>query len=332
MSSRALVAIEPDFRAVLGAGSKSFAFASQFLPPEDRLDAAVVYTFCRLADDAADEAPHLVAAQEALIRLEDELKGVCEAGPEVAAFLEVAGRRGIDLKHAQELLAGVSSDLGVVRVQDDVELIRYGYRVAGTVGLLMCPVIGVTDHLAYPFAVDLGLGMQLTNICRDVAEDARRNRVYLPASRLEAVGLTPELLVRNEVVTNLAYRRALAQVVTEIMTLADRYYASGDNGMRFIPWRPRVAIAVAARVYQAIGQKLVARGSDPLRGRTVVGRLGKLLSIFVGIYSLVSMSWSRSSSSEHQAVLHAPLAGLPGANPSASSELTWEPCLREVQS
>lgn len=309
----------PDFRAILGAGSKSFAFAARFLPPAARYDAAVVYAFCRLVDDAADEAPDAAAGFEAVERLRDEVHGRKPTSPVIAGFLEVAARRGIELEHADELISGVESDLGEVRIADDGALVRYGYRVAGTVGLLMCPIIGVRGHDAHPFAVDLGVAMQMTNICRDVAEDAGRGRIYLPATRLRRAGLEPEGLLDGSIAADPEQRRALARVVAEVVTLADVYYASGDLGMRYIPARPRVAMMVASRVYRAIGHRLLARGGDPFRGRTVVPAGEKLLAA-AGALGLLLFApqriglWDRPV---HSALLHAPLAGLPGANPHA---------------
>jgi phytoene synthase len=309
-----------DFASVLAAGSKSFSFAARFLPPADRADAAVVYTFCRVADDAADEAESPDAGRAAVDALSDAIRGRRPAGPVVSAFLRVADRRGIDLRHAEELLAGVASDLGEVDIADDGALVRYGYRVAGTVGLLMCPIIGVTNPEAYPFAVDLGVGMQLTNICRDVAEDAARGRVYLPRARLERVGLEPRDLVSGDLGRDPAGRRALARVVSEVISLADLYYASGDRGLAYIPLRPRIAILVASRVYRAIGRKLVADGCDALAGRVVISRSGKVGRAALALARLLVAPrlLGLSRPPDHVARLHAPLVGLPGADPRAA--------------
>ena len=314
-----LTAPRPDFEAILGAGSKSFSFASRFLRAADRSDAAVVYAFCRLADDAADDAPDPASGLSAVEGLRDELFGRRGAGPVLGAFLEVAERRGVDLRHADELLSGVASDLGTVRLEDDAALVRYGYRVAGTVGLLMCPITGVRALEAHPFAVDLGVAMQMTNICRDVAEDARRGRIYLPRTRIARAGIPPEALLSGEVAADPRLRRALAGVVAEVIRLADLYYASGDLGMRYIPVRPRVAIMVASRVYRAIGHKLLACGGDPFAGRTVVSWAGKCGSAVgaLGLMLLAPRRMGRWDRPVHYAELHAPLAGLPGANPRA---------------
>jgi phytoene synthase len=295
-------------RAVLARHARSFRFAGLFLPA-DRLDvAAVVYAFCRAVDDAVDEAPTLAQAQAEARALHAELNRNSSPRPEVAAFLAVAEREGIDVRYAQELVRGVASDAAErVVVADDGELLRYCYRVAGTVGGLMCGVLGVQDPRAVPYAIDLGIGMQLTNICRDVLEDAGRNRAYLPATRLSDVGIAPAQFV-DDVAHGRASPLQTAQVVRALLALADRYYASGESGMRFIPMRSRLAILIASRVYRAIGTKLLARGGDALQGRvatTVVEKLGCVLRACVAFFS--------PGSSVHDASLHESLRGLPGA-------------------
>jgi 15-cis-phytoene synthase len=172
----------------LTAGSKTFRFASYFLPRDCRNDAAIVYSFCRLVDDLADDAPSMEQATTDLQQVRDELQGKATARAIVAAYADVAARTGISPDVAEALIQGVLSDQRLVRVQTDAELLTYCYQVASTVGLMMCGVLGVRDPRALAHAVDLGLAMQLTNICRDVADDARMNRVYLPEERLRAAG------------------------------------------------------------------------------------------------------------------------------------------------
>lgn len=251
---------------VLAAQGRSFAWAAPFLPPKARADAAICYAFCRLVDDAADEAASPEEGRTALLALEAELEGRAPARPFVAAYREVAARNGIDPRVARDLVEGARSDLGRVRVKDDEELLLYAYRVAGTVGLMMARLIGAHDPRALRHAVDLGVAMQITNICRDVAEDAGRDRVYLPKERLVAVGVAPEALLEGR-----AQPRAVTRVVADLVALADRFYASADEGMRYIPPRARLAIWIAARVYRAIGLKVVKRGEQALRSRTTLG-------------------------------------------------------------
>ncbi len=251
---------------VLARHGRTFHLASYLLPRDRRQDAAVLYAFCRNVDDLADEAPDRDAAHAAISDVLRELRGEDAPRDWVASFLDVAQRRHIGLEPAIDLCEAVLGDLELVRVANDTELFRYGYGVAGTVGLLMCGVLGVDDPAAYARAVDLGIAMQITNICRDVKEDAERGRVYLPADRLRAAGVDPEALVAGK-----ADPRAVASVVADLVAVADQFYQSGDQGLRAIPMPARAAILVASRVYRAIGTRLGVRHAyNALHGRTVV--------------------------------------------------------------
>jgi phytoene synthase len=312
-------ALTPDHAlSVLRDGSRTFSFAGRFLAADRLADAALLYAFCRRVDDLADDAPDADAGAEALASVWAGLRGEGPRAAWIEQLVALFERRGIDVAIAEELVFGVGSDLGTVRVADDGELVRYGYRVASTVGLMMCGVLGVVDPVAAPFAVDLGVAMQLTNICRDVAEDARLGRVYLPADRLLAAGVTPT----PEGV--LADGDGVARVVVDVLDLAERYYASADSGMRFIPWRARLAIHVASRVYRAIGLRLrrtLARraAGSPVPGRTVVPGWEKAVWACVGV-----VAWMRSWrwGGAHDPSLHVALRGLPGADEAGAAAKT----------
>jgi phytoene synthase len=205
-----------------------------------------------------------------------------------------------------ELIAGVRSDLEPVRVADEAELLRYCYRVAGTVGIMMCGALDVNQREAHAFAVDLGIGMQLTNLCRDVVEDAVAGRRYLPASLVGNV--EPGELIAPAG----ARRERLRDGVAALLELADRYYASGESGLSFLPPRARGGILVAARVYRAIGTKLRERGHDFWEGRVVVTEREKAR---VSAAALLSVPWGRGFwrlPPAHDESLHVALRDLPG--------------------
>ena len=276
-------------REVLDRHARSFSWAATLLPADRHDDAAMLYAFCRGVDDAVDEAPTRAEALDALAALERGLEDGARPDPRTAALIALSKRRGVSLRAARQLIAGVRGDLDPVCVADDAELLRYCYHVAGTVGLMMCGVLGVTDRAAHVHAVDLGIAMQLTNICRDVLEDARMGRVYLPADRLRAHGVTPEALLDGT-----ADRDGVAHVVRDLLELAEHYYASADAGMRYIPARPRMAILVASRVYRGIGRRLLSRhGGDALHGRTFVPMLSKLGWTAVALFAFVRLSLRR---------------------------------------
>ncbi|MEQ9320885.1 MAG: phytoene/squalene synthase family protein, partial [Polyangiaceae bacterium] len=266
-------------REILSRHARSFRWAATFLPADRHDDAAVLYAFCRVVDDAVDEAPNEDQARAAVAELERQLNDPRPSHPLIAELCRMAKARRVPLRAAEQLIEGVAGDLDEVRVADDAELIRYCYHAAGTVGLMMCGVLGVEAIEARAHAIDLGIAMQLTNICRDVREDAAMGRVYLPASRLRAVGVDPDDLVRGR-----ADREAVARVVVDLLELAERYYASADAGMRYIPARPRLAILVASRVYRAIGRRLLHRhAADALHGRTVVPAGSKLVLVVAAV-------------------------------------------------
>jgi phytoene synthase len=299
----------PESRALLAKHARSFRLASVFLPADRRDDAAICYAFCRVVDDAADTAADTPSAIVAVDGIRAELRGRQAARPMVAAWRIMALRNRIPVTAAYDLLDGVRSDLDPVRIADDDELLRYCYRVAGTVGIMMCGILGVRDRVAIHHAVDLGVAMQLTNIARDVAEDAGLGRVYLPRTRLVAAGTTPEALLDGS-----APRDRVARVVCELLELAEKYYASADAGMRFIPWRSRLAMLAASRLYRNIGRALLRKGGDALAGRTVLGSFQRGVSVaaaFLASFHPTVLGLVRPA---HDRALHDSLRGLPGAH------------------
>ena len=170
---------------------------------------------------------------------------------------------------------------------------------------MVCPVIGVKNEDAWPFALDLGIGMQITNICRDILEDARNDRCYLPTEDLTKWGINPE-----ELSIQGAASEPLKNYVKHLITLADSYYQSGFAGLRYIPFRPRLAILVAGRMYQAIGHKILEKQGEVLMGRTYLTTWEK---IKVSLFALVELiKGNFSTSKTHDRHLHTHLKGLPG--------------------
>jgi phytoene synthase len=245
---------------ILRHHAKSFAWAARLLPAWCRRDAAAIYAWCRRCDDAVDHAASVAAARQAVARLRDELDRVygndlVSGDPVLRGFQDVVRRRGLPRLHADELVAGMEMDLGRVRYATFAELLVYCHHVAGTVGLMMAQVMGVTDAAALARANDLGIAMQLTNICRDVAEDLGRDRVYLPLEEL---------------------RDGVPAAVAALLRRADTYYRSGDRGLAALPASCAAAIRAARLIYADIGRVIAARGFDVWAGRAAVSRGRKL--------------------------------------------------------
>lgn len=294
---------------VLQRHAKSFSWGGFFLPRPNLLAAARLYHFCRVCDDLVDESAANAQTLSQLQEITQALQGPATAEQPLflRAFLETAEQSGIDTTFAQDLLSGLRQDLGEVCMPDRKSLLRYCYRVAGTVGGMMCPLLEVSDPAALPFAVDLGIAMQLTNICRDVAEDAENGRVYLPADLLAEHGLSPQHLLEPELRHQL-HSQQLAPVLREVLALAERYYLSGYQGLDFIPARTRFAIWVAARLYQGIGRKIVRTGYPVLQQRVQLSKAEKLREVAKAGLAFMGSSNARETHI-HAHELHQPLAG-----------------------
>lgn len=270
-------------RATIAHHSKSFALASRLLGARIRDQTAVVYTWCRRADDAIDDPATTddLALRRTLVRLAAEVEAAyagTAADPVLSAFGEVARARAIPAHYPAELLAGMAMDANDTRYTTVSDLLLYAWRVAGVVGLMMSHVFGVSDDKALVHAAHLGLAMQLTNICRDVDEDWRRGRLYLPADLLAAHG-APDLAGDLAHAFPANARIPVADTVRDLLALADRYYRSGDRGLRALPWRAAGAVGVARRVYSAIGTRIARTGYDVTAGRAVVSTPAKLLHL-----------------------------------------------------
>lgn len=285
--------------------SRSFSLAAKLFSPGIRGDIAQLYAFCRHVDDLADSSQGGKPGELRRLReMLDQGAGDCD-DPVVRRFLRLAERRKLPLDAARELASASEADCGPRRVQSEAELIRFAYGVAGTVGLLMQPLLGADDPRAAPFAIDLGIALQLTNIARDVAEDAERERFYLPGAWVDPEVIGAALRERD--------RRASEQVdeaVEQVLKAADRYYESALAGHWFIPCRNRRAIFFALHFYRAIGRKMQRQGREAWRSRTRIGLAGKLavgLAAYPRYRAWRKQVWSRGEPPRHDRSLHRPL-------------------------
>jgi phytoene synthase len=241
-------------RAWIQRHSKSFFLSSLLLPARVRQASWALYAFCRRADDAVDEerAGGMARVEALRVRLERVYAGRADDDPIDRAFGAVVERHAIPRALPEALLAGMEMDARGARYASDDELLVYCFRVAATVGLMMTRVMGASDDVAYVRAADLGVAMQLTNIARDVGEDERRGRVYLPATLLERHG---------------GDRRAAVRAILE---RADGHYRAADRGVPLLPADCRFAIASARNIYSAIGGAIAANGYDSITQRAYV--------------------------------------------------------------
>jgi phytoene synthase len=299
---------------VMSHHAKTFYWASRLLPSELRRDIEVLYAFCRTVDDLVDECADGAEQLESVLRdLDREQSDM----PHIAAFLNMAERRGINLDCARELIHGARSDLEHVRIPDQRELLRYSYRVASTVGLMFCAVAEVRDPKALPYAIDLGVAMQLTNIARDVVEDFQRDRIYLPASWIEHQHVATAVGDQDSTSRQVVFREIL-----HLIHLADDYYRSADRGLPFLPPVVRWAVLTASRTYEAIGKRIIAKQQRYWDGRVYTQRRYKLAWTLRAATVIGAGRLSNRPLNGHDASLHTLLAGLPHTNTHASEHST----------
>jgi len=243
---------------------KSFYWASFFLPNKNKDAASELYSICRYFDDLADEAP-----TDQSEKLKSEFEQICNnVEHPINKFFK---SNNIPIQILGDLIQGLIRDQKLVRIQTEKDLIEYSYQVAGTVGLMMQPLILIKDKNANKHAVDLGIAMQLTNIARDIYEDAIMNRVYLPKEWLKEISIEH---LKSDTADEI--QTQMNVILKRLIDLSEIYYQNGFSGMRYIPIKTRLAIFFAAKIYRAIGIKIKVNNYQYSNKRVYLNKLNKL--------------------------------------------------------
>jgi phytoene synthase len=256
-------------REQLRDGSRTFLAASKLLPRRVRDSACALYAFCRSADDAVDldTVDELAAVGRLRVRLARMYAGDPMPTPSDRAMARVVVRHGLPRELPEALLDGFEWDARGRRYETIEALYDYGARVAGTVGAMMAVLMGRTSAEAVARACDLGVAMQLSNIARDVGEDARRGRIYLPLAWLREAGVDPDAWLANPV-----FDARIASVVRRLLNAADVLYLRAEAGIGLLPPTCRPGIQAARVLYAEIGHEVARRGCDSVSQRAVVPR------------------------------------------------------------
>lgn len=276
-------------RESIAKGSKSFALASLLFRPRMKRHAHLLYAWCRYCDDVID-GQNLGFGEDSFAGSEgapdaDELKSLwtqTEAAyrgetPKVwqfEAFQTVAMETGMPSQHAFDLLRGFEMDVHQHSYDTLEDTLRYSYHVAGVVGVMMAIVMGVSpeDDGTLDRASDLGIAFQLTNIARDIIDDAAIGRIYVPGDWLQQEGVTPD----PAAILDERNREAVWKVAMRLLKEADRYYQSAGPGVRRLPIRAGFAVAAARGVYRDIGRVVRVKGPDVWNERARTSRRRKL--------------------------------------------------------
>lgn len=260
---------------MLRTGSYTFFAASLLLPRAVRDPASALYAFCRLADDGVDAGEDPRGALQGLRgRLAAAYDGRPHASPADRALARVVAQFSIPVALPAALLEGFQWDLEGRHYETLEDLQAYAARVAGSVGAMMALLMGVRTPDGMARACELGVAMQLSNIARDVGEDARMGRIYLPLQWLREAGVDPDAWLAAPV-----FNDAIASVVQRVLQAADMLYRRVDSGVAQLPLSCRPGINAARFLYAAIGHEVARRGLDSVsqRARVAPSRKAALL-------------------------------------------------------
>lgn len=293
-------AVARQSQASIEQGSKSFAAAARLFDARTRDSVALLYAWCRHCDDVIDgqllgfarAEPDPTTPQQRLQRLrtltEAAYTDAVPKEPVFQAFARVVRRHAIDRRYPLDLLEGFRLDVEGAHYETLDDTLRYSYHVAGAVGVMMAQIMGVRDEPTLDRACDLGLAFQLTNIARDIAEDAANGRCYIPVAWLHEEGVSRDMLPSP------AHAAAASRLSARLVDAAEPYYESALIGIRRLPLRSAWAIAAARNVYRAIGSELVRRGERAALQRVATSSRQKaLLAILGGLQAVSATSWGR---------------------------------------
>lgn len=286
MNDSALLALPVDPQAVMDRHAKSFSWAARLLSAEARRDAALLYAYARAADDFADEI-QLGSLEQRSLALQDMRRGAlsAESGSGAGAEEGLAVQTGVMLRNhgipasvLENFMDSLQADTNARHLESTEDLLHFAYGVAGTIGQMMRPLLGAAPA-ADSHAIALGIAMQLTNIARDVVEDAQRQRCYIPAQW----GVTLRLMATP---SNTTEKSIAFAAIQRLLALSDDFYAYAQSGFGAIPSHNRSAIRAAAALYQGIGKKILERGIDHYwSGRVYLSRLEKMKTVAKVLFS-----------------------------------------------
>tara|TARA_B110000967_G_scaffold183035_1_gene201425 strand:+ start:387 stop:1214 length:828 start_codon:yes stop_codon:yes gene_type:complete len=265
--------------SLIKKNSKTFYLASAFLPHNVKKKVLEVYAFCRLYDDIVD-----LKLDNNLDNLQSKIKHL-----------------NLNEKVIEQIKAGIGSDRNFKRYNNIHELIQYSYRVAGCVGLIMCELLKVKNAKHKYHAIDLGIAMQLTNICRDISEDLINGRVYIPKTMLPEDNIS----MKDE---------AVFVCINELLILSEKYYESALCGIKHIPIRSRFSILLALRLYQAIGKKIKRNKNKYLIKKINTTKFEKFLILILCSFEFLFMHLFSLRKTQHNPELHEAVKGFPFAN------------------
>ena len=263
--------------------AKTFYFASVFLPRKVKKDIENLYIFCRYLDDLGDDLNlSKVESFKKLRIIKNQIKKKKSTFPAVRNFINIMIKHKINKSIPIELIKGIEYDLrGRVDVKTSEQLIKYCYQVAGTVGFMFCKIINLSDQKMILGGIQLGIAMQLTNISRDVAEDLKMDRIYIPKSMRSFRENDKEKILSNK-----SIKIRISNDLLVLLKLADLFYENAWSSVYILKKKYGIPISIAAELYRRIGKKIVFKKGNIWRERIYVNFFEKVFFSFKAIYKL----------------------------------------------
>ena len=272
-----------DRKLTLKYRAKTFYFASLFLPKVIKKDIENLYIFCRYLDDLGDDLNlNKTQSFKKLKIIKKQILQKKSTTPAVRNFINLMIKHEIDRSIPIELINGIEYDLKKqVNIKTFEELIKYSYQVAGTVGFMFCKIIKVKDKKQILGGIQLGIAMQLTNISRDVLEDLKMDRIYLPESMRSYKNNDTKIILSNEII-----KKKISKDLLVLLNQADLLYENAWNSIKILKKRYGIPISLAAELYRKIGEKIRQKNGNIWKERIYVGLLEKIYFSIKAIYKL----------------------------------------------
>jgi len=259
------------------ASGSSFYNSFRFLSRDKRRAITALYAFCREVDDVVDECTDANVARTTLNWWRNEVAAIYGGKPThpvCQALVPIVRQFNMAQEHLLEIIDGMEMDLDQPRYADFKSLQLYCYRVASVVGLLSVEIFGYTDRQTLKYAHDLGIAFQLTNIIRDVGEDARRNRIYLPMDEMQQFGVTAADILNGRETGN--FQKLMAFQIER----AQRYYQQALDHLPAVDRKAQRTGLIMAAIYRAVLEEVVASGCHVLKERVSLTPTYKLWLAF----------------------------------------------------
>tara|TARA_B100000963_G_C22591461_1_gene655718 strand:- start:698 stop:1612 length:915 start_codon:yes stop_codon:yes gene_type:complete len=253
--------------------AKTFYFASLFFSKKIQDDIKILYFFCRLIDDIGDkDSKNSELALKKLKSIKKDISNYNSKNVMLSAFIELMIKYKIDPSIPIDLINGIMSDLQKVDMKSFSELIEYSYKVAGTVGIMMCKIMSVKKKELRYYGIQLGVAMQLTNISRDVKEDLENHRIYIPRDFRLKTNKNFRTLIKNK-----SLQKEFSNKLEEFLSISDKIYNIAWTGITKLPIKYRIPIAIASFLYQSIGTKIRKKNYNIWSERIYLTRTEKVI-------------------------------------------------------